>query len=713
MRRPTVFAALVFLLALALPAQNFPERPASALALFHNDEQPVAAASDGTDFLVIGSRAGVLAHRVTAAGEVLDVVGIRIFPGNVLPTFRVLGVFWAGDAYTIVAQSLIPKDGIQSPSTPLDYRTYVTRIDRDGRIVDGPREILADRFLLWSAASNGSRIVLLGDRLSIIDMRGNLLESNLPIPSDFYNNFDYRAAWNGKGFMVTWSANRPFGEQVLKVAPLDADGRPTGASTSISAGLAIRPAIASDGNDYVVVYKETSTGADYALHIGTGGELLDKRPLSGSLQAQRSIVWNGTNYVVAVVAGDAKQLPSVFRLDRTGALVDPAPLAISSVGAPGLESAMVTATDGRRIFLAWQEASPAGSYRSFGAILGGDLKPGPAFALGFTPAVQQSPQIAIGRDNFMVVWEESSVVYASRLTFAGEYLDGRGIRLSTKSGKMPRVVFDGQTYVVAWWSAGNSVVAAHLSPDGTIAHADEKPILASCNGGFGLTTDGTTALVAASDCHLVNVARVYRDGIADPPVVVSPANFSDATSVSWNGSRYLVVWRDLIYQFYGYRGNLLAARLSASLAVLDTPLQIAVSNTEDARAPLVASNGADFMVAWTAGFVRARVVKNDGVLGETMTGVAPGEGSSLVWDGRRYALAFHDFQDVFMTHISAGSPAAIAASPDVESSGALAPFGNAVLIAAYVRQATESPYAGVPRVFVKGVVPQSRTRSIR
>lgn len=716
MRRAAIFTVSVFLFASFLAAQNFSERPVSTLALFHNDEREAAAASDGTDFLVVGLRLGVLAHRVTAAGEVLDETGIRIpFADDALHNIRILGLFWAGDAYTLVSQSLMTTGGIQSPSTPLDYRTYVTRIDRDGRVIDGPRVVYASRFMLWSAASNGTRIVLLGERLAILDVRGNLLDSNLPIPSEYYNNFDFRAAWNGKGFMVTWSANRPLGEQVLMVAPLDADGRPTGASTSIPAALAIQPAIASDGNDYVVVYKETVTGADYALHIGAGGELLERRALSGSLQSQRSIVWNGTNYVVALVAGDPKQLPSVLRLDRTGAAVDPNPVAISTVGTLGFESTMVTATDGRRIFLAWQESSPAGSLRSFGAILGSDAKPGPRFPLGLTPAIQQWPQIAIGRDNFMVVWEESSVVYASRMTFAGELLDGRGIELSKKVGKRPRVVFDGETYVVAWWSSGNSIVAANIRPDGTIVQADEKPIVASCSGDFGLATDGATALVAATDCYQVNVARVHRDGIADPPVLVSATSLTDAASVSWNGSGYLVVWRDLVYQIHLYRGNLLAARLSASLASLDqAPLRIAISDTEDARVPLVASNGTDFLVAWTVGLtVRARVVKSGGALGETMASVARGSGTSLAWDGRRYTLAFSDANNVFATQVGAGSPAAIAASPDVESDAALAPLGNGVLIAAYVRQATEQVYGGMPRVFVKGIVPQSRTRAIR
>ena len=48
-------------------------------------------------------------------------------------------------------------------------------------------------------------------------------------------------------------------------------------------------------------------------------------------------------------------------------------------------------------------------------------------------------------------------------------------------------------------------------------------------------------------------------------------------------------------------------RISSELTVLDTePLAIAVSDTEDQKNPLVASNGAHFLLGWTSSNRQAR-----------------------------------------------------------------------------------------------------------
>jgi hypothetical protein len=718
-------SAAISLFAFSLSAQSFPERPVSTIATFHNSEEEYAAASDGNDFLIVGARGGVLlAHHVTAAGEVLD-EGTSINPRSSQPTydFRFLGVFWGGECYTIVWQIQTATANPPAPDPP-EYRVQVARTDRDGHLIDGPRTVLVSRFPLVGAASSDTRIVLVGDRITILDLRGNLLETNLPMPTELNSNGSYTVAWNGKGFMVAWLA-APFQQPTtaLNFAPLDADGKPTGMIQSIGAGN--YPVIASDGNDYIVVVKDP-TGIEQALHVSAAGVVLERHNISSPLGPQRSIVWSGTTYIVAAEGSDA-----VVRLERNGVSVDPAPISISS---NGTGRRMVLASNGRQILLSWREGD-----RSFAKFLTNDAKPSSdAFAIGVTPTEQRSPQIAIGGGIFMVVWQEGLDTYASRLTLAGESLDGRGIKLSNTTGSaprvvfdgmaasVPRVIFDGQRFVAGWWS-GTAIVTAHLSPDGTVLESSPRELMTSCNGDFDMATDGTSVLVAGNDCVDVAAVRVHRNGSADAPVRVagpyattSGFQTSDSTRVAWNGQQYLVVWRELIQMPPTtllapptFRGNLHAARLSASLAVLDPhPIDIAVSERDDAVAPVLASNGSDFLVAWTTNGVRARTVKSDGTPGEPFR-VADGISSDLVWDGRRYALAFSANNDVLLAHIGNDEVAEIAASDDVENAGALAPAGNGALIAAYVREASEAPYIGVPRVFVKGVVPHLRTRAVR
>jgi hypothetical protein len=718
MRFASAFAVL--LVATTLAAQNFPDRPVAALVLFHNIEQIAALGSDGKDFLAVGFRypAGMVAHRITAAGEVLDGTGIEITSADSGNTW-LLGIFWGGHAYTVLWQT---RTLLQAPGAS-SFDTYSARIDREGRLIDGPRLAFSGAIRHYGGTTNGSRIVLAGGRATVLDLQGNLLEIGGVVPGDAQIVEHYSLAWNGWGFMVSWESSLPgSSERYVNVAPLDADGKPLGTFRKITvAGGA--PSIASDGNDYVVVYRNFATLpiTDYSQHVSATGEFLDQHPFPGSLATERSMVWDGTSYVVAAAAF-GQGLPLVLRLDRTGAPRDTAAISVSSVGTPGYAMLMLTATNGRQVLVAWQQGDGAAGFRSFAGFLGSDEKAGMVLPLGVTPTIQRSPQIASSARNFMVVWEESSTVYASRLSFAGEPLDGRGIRLSTKVGGSPRVVFDGQTYVVAWWSGQTGIVAAHLSPDGAVLENTEKPILASNGGDFDLTTDGSSAFIAATNTFggRVMATRVHRDGTADAPIAVSPSGMeTESPRVAWNGQRVLVAWRELIEvptnsQWPVYRGNLFASRVSAALTLLDSqPLAVAISDTDDHASPLLASNGADFMITWTDRTgIRARSVKTDGALDSVAPSFANGYGSSLVWDGGRYVLAFNVRGQSFFSPLGR-SPAAIAPSADMESGGVLAPFGKGGLIAAYQRQASEAPYGSVWRVFVKVVVPQARTRAIR
>src|SRR5438876_1149535 len=114
MRIGSAFALL--LVSATLRAQGFLERPVSDIRYDRTWEELQAAGTDGKDFLVAGYRGGedpsgdvndqwprprLWAHRVTESGEVLDQIGIR-FPMPESDYSHVLGIFWAGDAYTIL-----------------------------------------------------------------------------------------------------------------------------------------------------------------------------------------------------------------------------------------------------------------------------------------------------------------------------------------------------------------------------------------------------------------------------------------------------------------------------------------------------------------------------------------------------------------------------------------------------------------------------------
>lgn len=691
MRIAWAFAGL--LTAVSLAGQSFPEHPPATLALYQNDERIDAIGSDGKDFLAVGFRygAGVIAHRITASGEVLDGPGIPITPDrpeNAL--IRLLGVFWGGDAYTIVWQW---QSGV-----------YVTRIDRDGRVVNGSRFIVETGAAYDGAASNGSRIVLASQRVTVLDIRGNLIDTGEAVPANAQPVGAYSVAWNGTEFMLSWVSSEINGDRGVNVAPLNADGRPLGPLGKVIVPMAASTSIASDGDDFMVVSR--SSTAVFSHRVNAAGEIVQTRTIATMSPGPPRIIWTGQAYVVAAAASGA---PSTIRLDRGGNPIDAAPVSISSPSGIGTY-ALLAASNGSQGLLAWATLPPDGSpSRSFAVMVGSDgRRTGDVIALGMTPMPQFAPAIATSGVNFMVVWQEiDGAIYASRLTYAGEPLDGRGILLSkTRRGRGPRVVWDGQTYVVAWLSGDDFIATAHITADGKAIGNAENVALTGCGEGLDLATDGDTALIVASCGGIkIRAVRVHRDGIPEPSILVSrPDALSVGPRVAWNGKEYLVVWSTKLT-----RTSVLGARISPDMTLLDPePLRIAASDTEDNTLGLVAWNGSQFMTAWgraVEGGTYARPVNRDGTLGVVTPKVANRYASSLIWDGRRYVLGL-DFLGV--AELGQAPFALTGSARDF----ALAPAGDGALLAAYVRQAPE--YGSVFRVFVRGLGPEPpRARAVR
>src|SRR6266581_3353318 len=180
MRLITLSVISNLFLALPLAAQIIPETAVSSdVATFHNEERVAAAGSDGQDFLVVGMRnddPAVYSHRGTASGELLDRTNIPIRLPHGASNTRVLGVFWTGDAYTVIVWTQLSPNGTVAGQT-----TFVARIDGDGHLITPARQIVAGRNF-DSAASNGARIVLAGAKLAVLDLDGNVLEESIDLP---------------------------------------------------------------------------------------------------------------------------------------------------------------------------------------------------------------------------------------------------------------------------------------------------------------------------------------------------------------------------------------------------------------------------------------------------------------------------------------------------------------------------------------------------
>ena len=313
------------------------------------------------------------------------------------------------------------------------------------------------------------------------------------------------------------------------------------------------------------------------------------------------------------------------------------------------------------------------------------------------------------------------------MTRTGAVLDGAGILVaSTTAAAQPRVVFDGDAYLVAW--AGSDGVHSQRIGAGTGALLGAgNTLYVGCARNVDLGRDAVGVLLVIEDCTAQLLAQ--RAGVAGAvggPVTISPPMVPTARPrIAWNGSEWLVAFEELIAvpslgPVFLDRGNVYTERLSITLAALDPqPIAIAVSKSNEST-PLVASDGRDFFVAWSRLYadehghpagVYARVVSADGTAGEATQLVnGPAEGRSVVWDGMRYAVAYAidrgDFtHELYLTH--GGDRIPISAAWPEQRDVALAAAGG-TLRAAYARVAIEPAYGGVFRVFVREIAGRRR-----
>src|ERR1041385_6249357 len=287
MRIASAFAILLTAAA-SLHAQIVSETPVSDVAYIQNEERILGAGSNGQDFLVVGERGigTVFAHRITAAGELLHLTGIRIALPNGSGDPRLLGVFWSGDAYTVLLWAQM-RSG--------QMAVLVARVSGDGRVLAPARQVLSGR-LFTGAASNGKRIVVAAPQLAVLDTEGNVIEETVDLPLQPPINSAVHVASNGSGFALSWGS-AVVGHNFVNILTLDANGHPAGALQTI-AGTG-QQLIGSDGNDYVVVYDDT-TNSNFAVHVSASGQLSQPTALQ-RLQlpvAILTMVWNGSAYVI-------------------------------------------------------------------------------------------------------------------------------------------------------------------------------------------------------------------------------------------------------------------------------------------------------------------------------------------------------------------------------------------------------------------------------
>ncbi len=143
------------------------------------------------------------------------------------------------------------------------------------------------------------------------------------------------------------------------------------------------------------------------------------------------------------------------------------------------------------------------------------INPAAAVAPAFTGGSQRWPDIAWGRNGYLVVWQEGAAyegapdanIMAARLSPEGKSLDPKGIVVCKAKHHQiyPKVTFDGDTFLVAWQDYRNGqdwdVYAARIALDGKVLDPDGVPLADGPGNQVhpSLASDGKMAFAVWSD----------------------------------------------------------------------------------------------------------------------------------------------------------------------------------------------------------------------
>ncbi|MBL8863745.1 MAG: hypothetical protein JNK02_17280 [Planctomycetes bacterium] len=340
---------------------------------------------------------------------------------------------------------------------------------------------------------------------------------------------------------------------------------------------------------------------------------------------------------------------------------------------------------------------------------------GPALALAQAPAVSQrawlsgdvtngaatgdqsTARIARGGDGLLVAWsdrraslasagpESGADVFAMRLDANGQRLDAAPIALGLAFGDdtSPRVAWNGANWLVTWASQApfasqyaTAIVGRRVSPAGVALEPAPFFVLGEPNtlvASHALDSDGSqwVAITGGSTSGMSGVlaARISAQGVVLDPTPVQlmpPSSFGGNYALAYAQGVHLVAWTD----WNGDNADdVFARRFDANLQALDASRFVVASTFVSEGAPDVASNGAEFLVAWPRvnsgillGDARAARVSTAGVVLDPGSIVASGNMPYLTspvraaWDGTQWFLSWKYF-GIELSRISAGGVA--------------------------------------------------------
>jgi hypothetical protein len=552
-----------------------------------------------------------------------------------------------------------------------------------------------------------------------VNSSGSILDPCGIAISTAANSGSPAVAFDGTRYLVAWpdyrsgsSNSNIYGARVSKDgALLDASGF----AISTAAGEQSYPAIAFDGTNYFVVWRDYRSGTNYDVYgarVSVGGNVLDAEGIAISTAANEqgypSVVFDGINYFAVWQDKRGGSNYDIYgaRVSVGGSVLDAGGIGIST--AVNEQSYPTIAFDGTNHFVVWQDKRGGSNYDIYGArvSVGGSVLDGGGVAISMAANDQKLPAVAFDGTNYLVVWTDyrngsnSADIYGTRVSISGTVLDPDGIAICTAASYQgdPSVAFGGTNYLVVWtdrrnfWVSYDDVYGARVSVDGTVLDAQGIVISTQAYNQSepAVAFDGTNYFVVWYDLRSGSYDDIYGARVSTNGSVLDLSGIAISTAayyqmypaIAFDGTNYLVVWADWRSSYAGYP-DIYGARVSKSGVVLD-PSGRAISTAEDdQRQPALAFDGTNYLAVWYdwrgfSGYPEiygARINKSGSVLDPSGIEICSAWNRqyfpAVAFDGSNYLVVWQDYRsgtnyDIYGTRLTPGGsvldPAGIAIS---------------------------------------------------
>lgn len=450
--------------------------------------------------------------------------------------------------------------------------------------------------------------------------------------------------------MAVFSAGSANNEDIYRQR-FNAAGLIDTVSATVSGGFmgrSLLPDVAHDGTNYLVVWQDRRSGSNWDIYgqrvvAGSGAPLVEAGFVinnNAADQVSPTVAFDGTQYLVAWTDSRSTNTLSTdiyaARVQTNGTVTNANGFVVNAQAQQQRFARAVAG--GGQFFLVWEDErlGPPMNIRGTRVTSAGAVPDLSGTQIATAANRQTSAAIAhggaISGQNYLLVYNDTRLngaanydLVAMRISRLGASLDPSGRLLTAGTGAGtpgnqigPEVSFNGTSFLVVWQDGRN----------GTTNYDIYGAVVTISNTVFNNASGSNGFLIS------------------------NAANNQLAPTVAWNAgaNRWLVAWGD---QRTNTNTDIYAARVEANGTLVDANA-FAISTAADQQVrPDVASDGTDWLVAWTD---RSSGVSNsENVLGSIVTAAgAPGasfsistaanrqESVRLAYNGTNYIAVWQD-----------------------------------------------------------------------